>query len=74
MRRTTSEHLHFMADGSQKFAAAAGQLLDLTGLGLGMRSQRYAALVRDARVEKIAIEPDATAVSVSGAVEMLLGI
>jgi glutaredoxin/glutathione-dependent peroxiredoxin len=65
------EHLHFMADGSQKFAAAAGQLLDLTDLGLGMRSQRYAALVRDGQVEKLAIEPDATSVSVSSAAEML---
>lgn len=66
-----NEHLHFMADGSQKFAASAGQLLDLSEIGLGMRSQRYAALVRDGKVEQISIEPDATAVSVSGAAAML---
>lgn len=64
-------HVHFMADGSQRFTVAAGQELDLTDIGLGVRSQRYAALVRDGRVEKFAIEPDATAVSVSGAAEML---
>ena len=67
-------HVHFMADGSQKFAVAAGQELDLTDIGLGMRSQRYAALVRDGRIETVAVEPDATAVSVSGASEMLQSI
>lgn len=67
-------HVHFMADGSQKFATAAGQILDLTDLGLGMRTQRYAALVRDGRVERICIEPEATAVSISGASEMLQSI
>lgn len=65
------EHLHFMADGSHKFAADVGQLLDLTDMGLGMRSQRYAALVSDGQVEKIAVEPDATVVSVSSAAAML---
>lgn len=61
------ENVHFMADGSQAFAKAAGQLLDLTELGLGMRTQRYAAIVRDGYVQSLVIEPDATAVTVSGA-------
>ena len=68
---TVNKYFQFMADGSQKFAGAAGQLLDLTEIGLGMRSQRYAALVRDGQVEQISIEPDATAVSVSSAAAML---
>ncbi len=67
-------NVHFMADGSQTFAKDAGQLLDLTALGLGMRSQRYAAVVRDAQVVSIAIEPDATAVTVSGAVAVLASL
>ena len=61
------EHVHFMADGSQLFAKAADQLLDLTELGLGMRTQRYAAVVRSGKVMNFAVEPDATAVTVSGA-------
>ena len=61
------ENVHFMADGSQVFAKAADQLLDLTELGLGMRTQRYAAVVRDGKVVSLAVEPDATAVTVSGA-------
>ncbi|MGH1371696.1 peroxiredoxin family protein [Planktotalea sp.] len=68
------EHVHFLADGSQAFAKAAGQLLDLTELGLGMRTQRYAAVVRDGKVISFAIEPDATAVSVSGADAVLSGL
>lgn len=61
------EHVHFMADGSQMFTKAADQLLDLTELGLGMRTQRYAAVVRSGNVKNFAVEPDATAVTVSGA-------
>ena len=64
-------HLHFMAEGSQTFAAAAGQTLDLTDHGLGVRTQRYAALVRDGIVERFSVESDPTAVSISGAAEML---
>jgi glutaredoxin/glutathione-dependent peroxiredoxin len=66
------KHVHFMADGSQVFAKEAGQLLDLTELGLGMRTQRYAAVVRDGNVVSFAVEPDATVVTVSAA-EAVLG-
>lgn len=63
--------VQFMADGSQTFAKDAGQLLDLTELGLGMRTQRYAAVVRNGSVVSFAIEADATAVTVSGAEAVL---
>ncbi|GLO72848.1 peroxiredoxin [Phaeobacter inhibens] len=68
------EHVHFMADGSQVFAKAADQLLDLTDLGLGMRTQRYAAVVRNGSLVSLAVEPDATAVTVSGADAVLSGL
>lgn len=67
-------NVHFMADGSQLFTKAAGQLLDLTGLGLGMRTQRYAAVLRDGTVQSFAIEPDATAVTVTGSKAVLASI
>ena len=60
-------NVHFVADGSQLFTREAGQLLDLIGLGLGMRTQRYVAVVRDGEVISFAVEPDATAVTVTGA-------
>lgn len=65
------KNVHFLADGSQYFAKAAGQLLDLTELGLGMRTQRYAAVVRNGKVVSFAIEPDATAVTVTDAKAVL---
>ena len=58
-------NIYLMADGSQKFAKAANQLLDLTELGLGLRTQRYVALVRNGQVESFVVEPDATAVTVT---------
>lgn len=68
------QHLHFMADGSQSFTKEADQLLDLTELGLGFRTQRYAAVIRDGLVISCAIEPDATAVTVSGAEAVLASL
>jgi peroxiredoxin len=46
----------FLADGSGKFAQAVGLTLDLTDRGLGLRSQRYAMIVEDGIVKKIAVE------------------
>ena len=65
------QHLHFMADGSQTFTKEADQMLDLTELGLGFRTKRYAAVIRDGLVISCAIEPDATVVAVSGAEAIL---
>ncbi|MCV2873024.1 peroxiredoxin [Defluviimonas sp. WL0050] len=65
------ETVQFMADGSQKFARDAGQVLDLMDLGLGLRTQRYAAVIRDERVDWMAIEPDATAVTITASGEVL---
>lgn len=73
-RLSPPEHLHFMADGSQIFTKDAGQLLDLTGLGLGMRTQRYAAVIRDGEIVSFAVEPDATDVTVTGADVILAGL
>lgn len=63
--------IRFMADGSQNFAKAAGLELDLSGLGLGMRTQRYAAIIRDGRIEELFVERDVTAVTGSAAKVML---
>ncbi|MGB3317249.1 MAG: peroxiredoxin [Albidovulum sp.] len=65
------ETVKFMADGSQMFTRDARQVLDLTDLGLGLRTQRYAAVIRDGVVDWIATEPDATAVTVTASREVL---
>ncbi len=48
----------FLADGSGKFAEAAGLTLDLGERGLGTRSQRYAMVVNDGIVTALAIDPN----------------
>ena len=48
--------LTLIADGSGEFTRAVGLELDATGAGLGVRSQRYAAIVEDGVVKHLAVE------------------
>lgn len=45
-----------IADGSCELTKALGLELDATGAGLGVRSQRYAAVVEDGVVRHLAVE------------------
>jgi peroxiredoxin len=45
-----------IADGSADFTKALGLEVDLTGGGLGVRSKRYAAVLRDGVVSDLAVE------------------
>ena len=45
-----------LADGDASFTKATGLTLDLTGKGLGLRSNRYSMLVKDGRVATLNIE------------------
>jgi glutaredoxin/glutathione-dependent peroxiredoxin len=46
-----------LADGNGDFARAMGLELDGSGFGLGIRSQRYAAVVRDGVLAELLVEP-----------------
>ena len=48
--------VRMMADGSADFTKATGLTLDLTARGMGVRSQRYSALVVDGVVKTLNIE------------------
>lgn len=48
--------VRMMADGSAQFAQATGLALDLGARGMGMRSQRYAMLVKDGVVQSLYVE------------------
>ena len=48
----------YLADGSAKFAQAIGAELDLTDMGLGVRSKRYSMIVEDGVVKKLIVEPN----------------
>ena len=52
----TQGKVRMMADGSADFTKATGLTLDLTGKGMGVRSQRYSMLVVDGVVKSLNIE------------------
>jgi peroxiredoxin (alkyl hydroperoxide reductase subunit C) len=45
-----------IADGSATFTKAMGLEVDLTGGGLGVRSKRYAAIIKDGILTHLAVE------------------
>ena len=48
--------VRMMADGSAEFTKAAGLTLDLSGNGMGLRSQRYSMLVDNGVVKTLNVE------------------
>jgi peroxiredoxin len=52
----TAGKVRMMGDGSAEFTQATGLTLDLTGGGLGLRSQRYSMLVKDGVVMTLNVE------------------
>lgn len=63
--------VEFLCDGNADFANAAGLNMDMTGMGWGMRSKRYAMLVEDGVVTKLNIEENPGEAVQSGAAAML---
>jgi len=45
-----------LADGNGDFTRAMGLEFDATGIGLGLRSQRYAAVIEDGMIVRIDVE------------------
>jgi len=53
-----AEHVLLLPDGNGTFTQGMGQLVDKSDLNFGLRSWRYAMLVRNGVVEKMFIEPN----------------
>jgi peroxiredoxin len=49
--------VRMLADGNGDFTKAVGLTLDASGFGMGARSQRYAMIVKDGKVEQLLVEP-----------------
>ncbi|HZP42192.1 MAG TPA: peroxiredoxin [Candidatus Binatia bacterium] len=49
--------VRMLADGNGEFTRAVGLELDASGFGMGKRSQRYAMIVKDGKVEQLFVEP-----------------
>jgi peroxiredoxin len=67
----SKDKISFLADANGDFVKAIGLPLDLGGLGLGTRSQRYSMLIEDGIVKVLNIEPEAGKAEVSGAEALL---
>jgi peroxiredoxin len=66
--------VEFLADGSGAFARAIGLDLDLVARGMGVRSQRYAMVVRDGVVTSLAVELPGGRVDLSSATAVLAAL
>ncbi len=64
----------FLADGSATFTNAIGMELDASGVGLGIRSQRYAMLVDDGVVKVLNVEEAASSAEASSAEKILAAL
>ncbi|MGI9511853.1 MAG: peroxiredoxin [Anderseniella sp.] len=64
----------FLADGSADFTRAIGMELDASGLGLGIRSQRYAMLVDDGVVTALNLEEVPSSADASSAEKILAAL
>ena len=62
----TGDHIRVLSDGSADYANALGLTLDLSGIGFGVRSARFAAIVDDGELKYLGVEPGKE-VTVSGA-------
>lgn len=72
--QNTAGKVRMFADGSALFTQATGLTLDLTSRGMGVRSNRYAMLVKDGVVQTLNIEaPGKFEVSDAATVLMQLG-
>ncbi len=49
--------VRMLADGNGEFTKAVGLTLDASGFGMGARSQRYAMIVNDGKVQELLVEP-----------------
>lgn len=68
--QNAGDQVMMLADGNADFAAAVGLEMDGSKFGMGTRSQRYAMVVNDKKVEHLFIE-DAGGFEVSSAEHML---
>ena len=55
--RGVGDKIAMLADGNGTFTRAMGRESDLQSHGLGVRSQRYAAVIKDSRIAWLAADP-----------------
>ena len=71
--QNVGKSVQMLADGNGELTEALGLTMDGSGFGLGARSQRYAAILRDGVVSWLAVEPG-PGLNVSSAEEVLAAL
>lgn len=72
-RKEKADQVRFLPDVEGAFTRELGMAVNLSPVGMGLRSWRYSMLVKDQVIEKMFVEPDGfeTAPTVSNAENML---
>jgi peroxiredoxin len=55
------KNIKVIPDGAGTFTDGMGMTVDMSGIGFGLRSRRYAAVINNCKVEKMFVEPDSSA-------------
>jgi peroxiredoxin len=55
--QNVGDRVQMLSDGNGEFTKAMGLEMDGTGFGLGIRSQRYAAIIEDGVITSLFVEP-----------------
>ena len=63
--------IQYLSDGSADFTKAIGMELDASGAGMGIRSKRYAMIVKDGVVTTLNVEDVPSEATLSGAAPIL---
>ena len=69
-----NKQIMFLADGNADFAKGMGLDVDSSAFGMGIRSQRYAAIIDDGVVEVLNVEKQPGQAVESGADAMLAAL
>ena len=54
------KNVKVIPDGNGELAESLGMLIDMSAVGFGMRSRRFAVIINDGVVEKAFVEPEAS--------------
>jgi peroxiredoxin len=67
----TGDKVLMLSDGNGELAKALGTAVDLSAVGMGTRTHRFAMVVKDGKVAALEVEEKPSACDVSGAPKIL---
>ena len=67
-KASNAEHILMLSDGNAEYTHALDMVLDLSGFGMGLRSQRYAMVVDNHEIKYIGVDPEGVEKSSADAV------